>query len=63
MGLEDLARGNPNVASVFMLPGSIRQVTITLYTRYYVEGKIVRVPTDMTNGFWALKLLFSKKST
>ena len=62
-GLEDLARGNPNVASVYTLPGSIRQVTLTLFSRYFSEGKIKRVETNMDNAFWAVKLLFSKKST
>jgi len=63
VGLEDLARGNPNITSIYLLPGSIRQVTIELFTRYYVNGLVRRVATDMTQGFWSLKMIFSKKET
>ena len=61
VGLEDLCRGNPNIESVFLLPGDIQQVNLQLYTRYFQEGIIKRRPTDMANGFWSCKLLFSKK--
>jgi len=63
VGLEDLSRGNPNIATVFLLPGNIQQVNLQLWTRYYNEGKIDRVKTDMSRGFWSTKLLFSKKQT
>ena len=63
VGLEDLSRGNPDIATVFLLPGNIQQVNLQLWTRYYKEGIINRVKTDMTRGFWSTKLLFSKKQT
>ena len=70
IGLEDLARGNPNVTSVYLLPGDIRQVNLQLWTRYLRTGSdferlglVERVKTDMEYGFWSTKLLFSKKQT
>jgi hypothetical protein len=61
IGLEDLTRGNPNVESNFLLPGSIRQFQIGLFSRYFEGGKIITKKTDVEDGFWSLKLLFSKK--
>ena len=61
VGLEDLTRGNPNVESNFLLPGSIQLFKLSLSTRYFEGGKIVTKPTDLDDGFWSLKLLFSKK--
>jgi hypothetical protein len=61
IGLEDLTRGNPNVESNFLLPGSIRQFRIGLFSRYFEGGKIITKKTDVEDGFWSLKLLFSKK--
>ena len=63
VGLEDLAKNNVNQSTIFMLPGDIRQISLRLYTRYYSEGRIKRVDTDMTEGFWSTKLLFTKKQT
>lgn len=63
IGLEDLTNSNPDYTSIFLLPGKIRHVNIKLVTRYMSEGKIVEVPTDMRDGTWVLKLLFSKKVT
>ena len=63
IGLEDLTNSNPDYTSIFLLPGKIRHVNIKLVTRYMSEGKIVEVPTDMKDGTWVLKLLFSKKAT
>ena len=63
VGLEDLARGNPDITSVFLLPGNIQQLNMQLWTRYYKEGVISRKETDMARGFWSAKLLFSKKQT
>lgn len=63
VGLEDLTRKNPNISTIYMLPGTIQQINLRLYTRYYDSGKIVPVKTDMTSGFWSTKLLFSKKQT
>ena len=62
-GLQDLTLTNPEMISVFMLPGTIYHANFQLNTRYYSEGKIVSVPTDMENGFWNIELLFSKKKT
>jgi len=61
IGLEDLTRGNPNVESNFLLPGSIQLFKLALSTRYFEGGKIVTKPTDLDDGFWSLRLLFSKK--
>ena len=61
IGLENLTRGNPNVESNFLLPGSIQLFKLALSTRYFEGGKIVTKPTDLDDGFWSLKLLFSKK--
>ena len=63
LGLEDLCRDNPNAVSNFLLPGEIRQCTFKLETRYINDGVITKQPTDMEQGFWSLKLLFSKKMT
>ena len=63
IGLEDLTNSNPDYTSIFLLPGKIRHVNIKLVTRYMSEGKIVEVPTEMKDGTWVLKLLFSKKVT
>ena len=63
IGLADLTGNNPEMISVFMLPGTIYHANFQLNTRYYSEGKIVSVPTDMENGFWNIELLFSKKKT
>ena len=62
VGLEDLCRSNPNIESIFMLPGDIQQVNLQLFTRYFQDGVIRRKSTDMANGFWSCKLLFSKKA-
>jgi len=61
IGLENLTRGNPNVESNFLLPGSFRQFQIGLFSRYFEGGKIITKKTDVEDGFWSLKLLFSKK--
>ena len=63
VGLEDLTRKNPNISTIFMLPGTIQQVNLQLWTRYYDSGKIVPKRTDMSSGFWSVKLLFTKKQT
>ena len=63
IGLVDMTRNNPDYTSIYLLPGKIRHVNIKLMTRYMSEGKVVRVPTDMQDGTWVLKLLFSKKQT
>ena len=61
VGLEDLTRKSPTSSSVFLLPGTIQQINIQLYTRYFVNGTVVSSPTKMDDGFWKLKLLFGKK--
>jgi len=63
VGLEDLARNNPNQSTIFMMPGDIRQISMRLYTRYYFQGTIKRIETNMDQGFWSTKLLFTKKQT
>ena len=63
IGLADLTKQNSEMISIFMLPGEIYHANFQLTTRYFSEGKIVSVPTDMENGFWNIELLFSKKKT
>lgn len=63
IGLADLTKTNPEMISVFMLPGEIYHANFQLNIRYFSQGKIVSVPADMENGFWNLELLFSKKKT
>ena len=63
LGIEDLCRNNPNTVSNYLLPGDLRHCNFRLETRYISDGVITRVPTDMDEGFWSLKLLFSKKMT
>ena len=63
VGLENLTRANPDYTSIYMRPGKIRHLNLHLTTRYFSQGKIVSVPTDMRDGTWDLKLLFSKKKT
>ena len=63
VGLEDLTRGNPDQSIVFPMNGDVRQISVQLYTRYYSEGIIRRIETDMDQGFWTTKLLFAKKIT
>ena len=60
-GLENLTRGNADYESNMLLSGSINQVHLMLYTRYLEHNEIVRVPTDVTDGFWHTRILFSKK--
>ena len=61
-GLENLTRGNPDFESNHLLSGSINQVHLLLFTRYLEHNKVVRVPTDVTDGFWHTRMLFSKKT-
>ena len=63
IGLENLTRGNPDYTSIYMRPGKIRHLNMHLTTRYFSEGKIVSVPTEMNDGIWSLRLLFSKRKT
>ena len=60
-GLENLTRGNPDYESNLLLSGSLQQVHLMLRTRYRTRGVIESVPTDMEDGFWHARLLFSKK--
>jgi hypothetical protein len=61
VGLEDLTRGDPDVSSNFLLPGSIQLIKLRLETRFYEDSQIVTKPTLLDGGFWTIKLLFSKK--
>ena len=63
IGLEDMCSGNQNSTSVYLLPGKIRHMNIRLMTRYLHEGKFKTVPTNMRDGTFILKLLFTKKQT
>ena len=61
-GLENLTRQNPDHDSNLLLSGSIQQVHLMLYTRYLEHNKIKRVKTDMEDGYWHTRMLFSKKT-
>ena len=63
IGLEDLCRKNPSTITTYLLPGDIQHCLFRLETRYIQSGVIKRVPTDMEEGFWSIKLVFSKKET
>ena len=60
-GLENLTRFNPDYEANYLLPGSIQQVTLRLWTRYMEAGVIRRVATDMNDGYFHARLLFAKK--
>ena len=60
--LENLTRGNPDYESNHLLSGTLQQVHLMLRTRYRTQGKIQTVKTDMSDGFWFARLLFSKKT-
>ena len=60
-GIENLTRGNSNFESNLLLPGSIHQVHLMLYTRFRENGIIKRVKTNMDDAFWHIRMLFSKK--
>ena len=60
-GIENLTRGNADYSSNLLLPGSLQQVHLMLYTRYLENGKIETIKTDMEDGFWHARILFSKK--
>ena len=60
-GLENLTRSNPNFESNLLLPGSIQQIHLMLYTRYLEDNEIKTVKTDMNDGFFHIRMLFSKK--
>ena len=61
VGLENLTRHNPDYEANYLLPGQIQQVTLKLTTRYMENGVIKYEPTDMHDGFFHTRLLFSKK--
>ena len=61
-GLDNLTRGNADYASNLLMQGSIQQIHLMLYTRYLENNKIKRVKTDLEDGFWHTRMLFSKKT-
>ena len=63
IGLENMTRNNTEAISNFMLNGKIQHINLKLETRYFFDGKIIRVPTNVKHGFFSLKLLFSKRQT
>lgn len=60
-GIHNLTLNNPDYESNLLLPGAIHQIHLMLYTRYLQDNKIVSVKTDLTDGFWHVRMLFSKK--
>ena len=60
-GIENLTRGNSGFASNLLLPGTLQQIHLMLYTRYLEHGEIKRDKTDLEDGFWHARILFSKK--
>ena len=61
VGLEDLTQQSPNSSGIFLLPGTIQEINLKLYTRYYERGKVQMRPTKMSEGYWSITLLFGKK--
>jgi hypothetical protein len=62
-GLEDMTENNTESIGNHLLNGKIKHCNFRLENRYLVDGKIVRQPCDFTNGFFTIKLLFSKKES
>ena len=60
-GIENLTRGNPDYASNLLLPGQLQQIHLMLYTRYLEDGVFRKVKTDVEDGFWHARIIFSKK--
>lgn len=60
-GLENMTRGNPDYESNHLLSGSLQHVHLMLRTRYNEQGVMKTIPTEMNDGFWHCKMLFSKK--
>ena len=61
-GIENLTRHYPDYESNLLLTGQIQSIHLQVYTRYMDKGrKITRVPSDLDDGFFQVKLLFSKK--
>jgi len=60
-GIENLTRGNPDFESNLMLTGQLQQIHLMLYTRYLENNIFERVKTDVEDGFWHARILFSKK--
>jgi hypothetical protein len=63
VGLEDMTENNTESIGNHLLNGKIKHCNFKLENRYLVDGEIVRKPCDFTNGFFTIKLLFSKKET
>ena len=62
-GLEDMTNNNTESIANHMLNGKIKHCNFKLENRYLVDGKIVRKACDFKNGFFNIKLLFSKRET
>ena len=60
-GTQNLTRGNPDFESNLLLPGQLQQIHLQLYTRYFENNTFEREKTDVEDGFWHTRILFSKK--
>ena len=61
-GIENLTRHYPDYESNLLLTGQIQSIHLQVYTRYMDKGrKITRIPSNLDDGFFQVKLLFSKK--
>ena len=63
VGLTDLCNGNPNTVAVFLLSGSLQAIHLRIMVRYLSNGKVDTRDMDVSNGFWHIECLFSKKKT
>ena len=62
VGLEDLARKNPDSQTILLMNGEVLVLNTRIECRYMENKQIVTKPADFSsNGFFFLQLLFSKR--
>jgi len=63
-GMENLTRQNPDFEGIHMMAGILQAVNIRLLSRWFDKStkKTISQDSDLTDGLWHLRLLFSKKT-
>ena len=61
VGIQNLSRGNPNFVTTHMLTSNIQFLRFHLKVRYFENGAYAEKDVAFQDGFWVMKLLFSKK--
>ena len=63
-GMENLTRQNPDFEGIHMMPGILQAVNVRLLSRWFDKStkKLISQDSDLTDGLWHLRLLFSKKT-